>query len=180
MFTNTMEQTKKMFDTMWGNWEEGVQKVYQSQQDFGKISVEAFKKQQDMFSSMTLNLKKTEEEMKNSLNKTTQFFKENSMKNQNEEVSKMLESWNEKMNEIMNQLQKLSATPTNVMVAMVEQSQERMYESMKNAVEEQNKLQLESKEVIEKFMLQIKESQLNFIKVLEEQTTQSQKQKKRA
>lgn len=180
MFTNTMEQTKKMFDTMWGNWEEGVQKVYQSQQDFGKISVDAFKKQQDMFSSMTLNLKKTEEEMKNSLNKTTQFFKENSMKNQNEEVSKMLESWNEKMNEIMNQLQKLSATPTNVMVAMVEQSQERMYESMKNAVEEQNKLQLESKEVIEKFMLQIKESQLNFIKVLEEQTTQSQKQKKRA
>lgn len=180
MFTNTMEQTKKMFDTMWGNWEEGVQKVYQSQQDFGKISVDAFKKQQDMLSSMTFNLKKTEEEMKNSLNKTTQFFKENSMKNQNEEVSKMLESWNEKMNEIMNQLQKLSATPTNVMVAMVEQSQERMYESMKNAVEEQNKLQLESKEVIEKFMLQIKESQLNFIKVLEEQTTQSQKQKKRA
>ncbi|MBU8881224.1 hypothetical protein BGM26_20075 [Bacillus sp. FJAT-29790] len=173
MFTNSVEQSKKLLDTMWGNWENGVQKIYESQQEFGKISVEAIKKQQEMFTTLTSNLKQVEEEMKTSLNKVTQSFKENNKYLNNEEAASLLESWNEKMADIINRIQQLSATPSKAMLTMVEQSHERMYESVKKAVEEQNKIQTESKEVIEKFMSQIKESQSKWVDVIEGQTTQT-------
>lgn len=168
-----MEQTNKMLDTMWGNWESGMQKVYDSGQEFGKISIEAFKKNQEMITLMSTNLKEVEEEMKSSLNNMTQSFKENSKTIQNEDAGRILENWNEKMNDIFNRLQQLSVTPRNGMLIMLEQSQERMIESVKKVAEEQQKFQTEARGNMENFLSQVKESQNSFMKMMEEQTKQT-------
>lgn len=173
MFTNTLLQTNKLLDTMWENWETGVHKVYDSQMQFGKIQLEAFKKQQELFTSMTSNLNQAEEEIKSSLNNLTQQFKENSKFVNNEEAARLLETWNEKMAGIIDRIQQLSSTPSRAMLAMVEQSQERIYETVKKASEEQVKMQSETKELIENFMTQAKESQSKLVEIIDGQTKQA-------
>lgn len=173
MFTNTMDQTKEMFDTMWENWENGVQQAYRSQQEFGKLSLETLKKQQDMLSSIALNHKQAEEEIKNSLNEALKLFKESNVYVKNDEVLHLFDTWNEKMMGIITQIQQLSSTPSKALLNMAEQSHESMYEAVKNILENQNKMHIETTEKIEKFMSQIKESQNKFVSTLQEQTTKT-------
>lgn len=173
MFTNTMGQTKKIIDTMWVNWENGVQQVYRTQEKMGEFSLDALKKQQDMISSITLNQKQVEEEIKNSLNDALKLFKENNVYGKNDEFVQIFDTWNEKMMGIVNQIQQLTSTPSKALLTLAEQSHERMYEAVKNVLENQNKLHMETTEKIEKFMSQIKESQNKFVSTIEEQTAKT-------
>ncbi|WP_458411984.1 hypothetical protein ACNQFZ_14180 [Schinkia sp. CFF1] len=173
MFTNTVDQTKKIIDTMWVSWENGVQQVYRSQQELGKMSLEALKKQQDMLSSIAVNQKQVEDEIKNSLNEVIKLFKENTVYVKNEEVFQLFDTWNEKMMGIVNQIQQLSSTPSKALLGLAEQSHESMYEAVKNALENHNKMHIETTEKIEKFMAQIKDSQDKFVTAIKEQTTKT-------
>lgn len=167
------KETNQLFNLVWETWESGVKKVYDSQQEFGKASLEALKKQQDLFTSMTTNLNKVEAELKGSVDKITQTFKENSKDVNNKDVAQLLENWNDKVNNAINRILQLSATPSKSLLNIVEQSQEKMYETLKNAVEEQNKVQTETREVIESFMSHVKESQGKLVEIMEAQTKQT-------
>lgn len=173
MFLGTVEQTDKVFGMMWKNWEDGWQKVFDSQQAFGKSSLEALDKQQKAVHAMFKNLKDMEKEVTNSFNDLTKAVKENSKNVKGEEAGRLFDSWNEKMAEIIQRLQQLAATPSKATLTMVEQSQQKMYESFKKVAEEQTKLQVETKARVDDFMAQIKESQQSFLKLLEEQAKQT-------
>jgi len=173
MLTNTIDKTKEIFDTMWENWESGVQQVYQSQQKIGEISLDALKKQQDMLSSMALNHKQVEEDIKNSLNEVLKLFKENNVYVKNEEILNLFDTWNEKMVGIINQIQQLTSTPSKALLTLAEKSHQSMYEAVKQAIENQNKMQIVTNEKIEKFMAQIKESQEKFVSAVQEQTAKT-------
>lgn len=167
------KETNKLFDFVWDTWETGLKKVYDSQQEFGKASLEVLNKQQDLFSSLTTNFNKLEVELKNSIDKVTQTFKENSKEINNKEVASLLENWNDKVNNTIHRILQLSSTPSKSLLAIVEQSQEKMYEALKKAVEEQNKVQSETREVIESFMAHVKESQSKLVEIIGEQTKQT-------
>ena len=173
MLTNTMDQTKKIIDTMWVNWENGVQQVYRTQEKIGEFSLDALKKQQDMISSITLTQKQAEEEIKKSLNDALKLFKENNVYGKNEEFLPLFETWNEKMMGIVNQIQQLTSTPSKALLTLTEQSHERMYDAVKQTLENQNKMHMETTQRIEKFMSQIKESQNKFVSTIEEQTAKT-------
>lgn len=173
MLTSTMDQTKKIIDTVWVNWENGIQQVYQTQEKIGEFSLDALKKQQDMISSIALNQKQVEEEIKNSLNEAIKLFKENNVYGKNDEFAQLFETWNEKMMGIVNQIQQLTSTPSKALLTLTEQSHERLYDAVKQTLENQNKLHMETTEKIEKFMAQIKESQNKFVSAIEEQSTKT-------
>ncbi|MGO4889071.1 hypothetical protein ACJ2A9_15080 [Anaerobacillus sp. MEB173] len=170
MLTPTNIQTNKLMGMLWENWENSLQKVYDTQQEMGKTSLEAFKKQQDLFTSMTGSLFKVEGEIKNTLDKFTQSVNANIKDISNEEVAGMFDNWNAKMSDILERMQQISVTPSKAWLAMVEKSQERMYESAKKVVKEQNNIQAETKDMIINFMSQVKTSQYDLVQMMEEQT----------
>lgn len=172
MLTTTIEKTDEVLEMIWGNWETGLQKAYDSQQAYGKISLEAYKKQQALFQSMTSNLRQVEEEMKQTVNQLSDSFKENSKYIKNEEAAKIYAKWNEKVTDILERLQQLSITPSKATLEIIEQSQEKMFDSLNKIAEEQSKIQTESKEIIESYVTHLKESQEGFLKLIEEQTKQ--------
>ncbi|WP_102348936.1 hypothetical protein [Bacillus sp. Marseille-P3661] len=174
MFTSTMEQSTKFMNIVWENWENGVQKAYDQGQEFGKLSLENLKKQQDMFAAVTVNLNKAEEEMKNSINEYVHAFNENKVL-YNEDAARFFGKWNEKITEIFNKTQQLSITPSKAMLTMMEQSQHRICELAKNSFAEQSKVQAESKVFIENMMAQVKESQKKWLEMVEGQTKQTSK-----
>lgn len=173
MFLGTVEQTDKVFEMVWKNWEDGWQKVFDSQQAFGKSSLEALDKQQKAVTAMFKNLKDIEKDITNSFDDLTKAVKENSKNVKGEEAGRLFDSWNEKMSEITQRLQQLSLTPSKATLTMVEQSQQKMYESFKKVAEEQTKLQVETKERLDDFMKQIKESQQSFLQLLQDQAKQT-------
>lgn len=173
MFLSSVEQSDKLLGVMWKNWEDGWQKVFESQQALSKAAIEALDKQQKTINSLFKNLKDIEKEVTNAFNDLTKAVKENSKAIKGEEVGHMFESWNEKMTDILQRLQQLSVTPTKAMTTMLEQSQQRMYESIKKVAEEQTKLHGETKKRLDDFMAQVKESQQQFLTLIENQTKQS-------
>lgn len=162
------QQTTNIVDIMWGNWEKGLQKMYETQIEFTNASLEAMKKQQDMLLSMTKTADKVEEDMKKSLQEITKLTKENLKSVTTEETATMFESWNDKMTEIFDRLQQLSLSPSKSMVATMKQSQAKVYESAEKAIKDQQKMQTETREMIEKFMSQVKTSQNDFIRMVED------------
>lgn len=172
MLAATIEKTDEVLELMWGNWEAGLQKAYDSQQAYGKLSLETYKKQQELLQSITSNLCKVEADVKQSISNLAKSFKENSKYIQNKEAARVYEDWNEKVTDILTRLQELSITPSKATLELIEQSQEKMYESFNKIAEEQGKIQTESKGITDSFVAHLKESQASLVKLWEEQTKQ--------
>lgn len=166
-------QATNMVDMMWGNWEKGFQKMYDTHLEFTNASLQAMKKQQELLLSMTASADKVEDEMKKSLKEITNLTKENLKYVTTEETAAMFESWNDKMTDIFNRLQQLSLSPSKSLVTTMKQSQEKVYESAEKAIKDQQKMQAETREMIEKFMSQVKASQNDFVRMVEELSTKT-------
>lgn len=119
VLTVTKEQVNQMTDMVWEKWESSIAQVYDFQQEIGKTSLEAIKKQQDTFIHFQ------------------------------------------------------QLIPNKDVQEMVEQSQERVYESAKMLVEEQNRVQSETREMLESFLSQVKTSQSSLVNLVEDQTKQA-------
>ncbi|QOY34874.1 hypothetical protein AWH56_019450 [Anaerobacillus isosaccharinicus] len=162
------EEANKMLDLMWGNWDSGLKKFYESQQQYGKASLELVKKQQEMFTIVTSRLTQSEEEMKNNLAKMTQAYIENNKSVMNEATLQLFTEWNEKMTEIVRRIQQISDTPSKAVIDLLTQSQERFHDSAKKVIDEQTNMQTETRELFENFIAKVKLSQYNLVNMMEE------------
>lgn len=162
------EEANKMLDLMWGNWDSGLKKFYESQQQYGKASLELVKKQQEMFTIVTSRLTQSEEEMKNNLAKMTQAYIENNKSVMNEATLQLFTEWNEKMTDIVGRIQQISDTPSKAMIDLLTQSQERFHDAAKKVIDEQTNMQTETRELFENFMAKVKLSQYNLVNMTEE------------
>jgi polyhydroxyalkanoic acid inclusion protein PhaP len=160
-----VEQAKNLevFNTVWDSWMKGVDLVKASNEKFEKLTLQALEQQQAFMKKTLESFFKTEEEMQHFLQEFKQQSTENIRHTFGEQVSESFEKWNEKWLEILEKLRKTTTTPSKASLEMLSQTQEQIYASYKQIIEQQKESRQELNNLMENFLQQCKAFQKSLV-----------------
>jgi polyhydroxyalkanoic acid inclusion protein PhaP len=159
------EQTKnsEVFNTVWDSWMKGVDLVKASNEKFEKLTLQALEQQQAFMKKTLESFFKTEEELQHFLQQFKQQSAENIRHTFGDQVSESFEKWNEKWLEILEKLRQTATTPSKASLDLLSQTQEQIYASYKQIIEQQQESRQELHNLMENFLQQYKTVQKSLV-----------------
>ncbi|WP_179295612.1 hypothetical protein [Bacillus sp. FJAT-45350] len=159
MLMPSKESGAKVFNMVWENTENGMESFFSFHKELGRLSLETVEKQREMWDSSFVKLSNFEQEVEKVTKEMMFSLKENA----DESSTEAFGTWFEKVNEIIGRMKDIRETPSKAMSKVLEDSHQRLYEAEKKLIEEQGKIQKDTKERLENLLVQVKESQKQMI-----------------
>ncbi len=155
---NELTNPVNVFDTMWDGWLNSVKLMYGYQREMEAVTIQSIERQKEIWQQTKENLDKLELE----LNKFVVDVKANmldNVKNVNgEAVSKNVEDWSKRAEEVVNKVQQLYGTPGKASNSMFGKSLEQLESTLLSLIEQQQKNRTEVQELLENFTDQVKKT----------------------
>ncbi|MBM7646966.1 hydrogenase maturation factor HypE [Scopulibacillus daqui] len=172
MSANKKESSKEkntfnFIDPFWDNLATGLNAIFASQERVENLTIKALEYQKTTLEKFTGNLNKIEEEQSKLVQEVRQNMKQNIEKAAGEESGKTFEEWNERLDDVMSRIQKLTVTPYKANLNLLNQSQKQFEGFIKKAVETQEKNREQLKPLVEESINQLKTTHKGFYDVFE-------------
>lgn len=155
---NELTNPVNVFDTMWDGWLNSVKLMNGYQREMEAVTIQAIERQKEIWLQTKENVDKLEAELgKFAADVKVNFF--DNVKNVNgEAVSKNVEEWNKRAEEVVNKIQQLYGTPGKASSNLVGKSLEQLESTLMSLIEQQQKTRSEVQELLENFTDQVKKT----------------------
>jgi hypothetical protein len=157
-------------DSFWDSWKSGLNFVYDSQKEVENLALQAFDHQKEAWDKVTVNIDRIEEEQKRLINELRQYFNQNNQYVGGEESSKFFVQSNDRLDEVISRVQQLTSAPVKANLNVLSQSQLHFQETIKTAIDHQQKNREELKPLLENFLNQVKPTQKGVLNAFENNT----------
>ena len=147
-----------VFDTMWDGWLNSVKLIHGYQREMESVTTQAVERQKEMWLQTRENLEKLETEVGKFINDAKANLLENVKNANGETVSKNVEEWTKRAEEVINKVQQLYGTPGKACGSLVGKSLESIESTMNGLISQQQKSREEVQTLLENFTDQVKKT----------------------
>ncbi|MDQ0205779.1 hypothetical protein [Alkalicoccobacillus murimartini] len=154
-------------DSAWDTWSNTFNLFYSSQKEADQFVLKALEQQQESWEHFNNHLDTINDEHKKLRNEVRKTLLDNVEKTAGTETKKTVDQWNDRFEEVISRFQQLSVTPYREGYNLLHRSQEQFQDTMKKALDQQQKSREELTPLVDSFTKQVKESQNGFLEVAE-------------
>ncbi|MFX3623022.1 MAG: polyhydroxyalkanoic acid inclusion protein PhaP [Ectobacillus sp.] len=158
----------EMVDTFWKNWSHSLSLLTSASKQMEQLTIETMKQQQDAFHKMTEGVEMMEQEMQQYLSQISTQYADYMKQFSGGQFGSQIEDWQNKWNELSQQIQHISLSPTKTSLSLLLQTSGQFEEVMKQVVAQQQQQREEIQKQMESFLSELRAVQLDLIKKVEE------------
>ncbi|MED3561570.1 hypothetical protein [Bacillus xiapuensis] len=149
MAQNVKKQEAVRFgESLFNTWVNSLDRVSNAQKELEDLFLQSLEIQKDNLEKMTDDVNLIQEEQKKLFNELRENAKLNLQKNFGPSAGQVYEQWNSQLDEVSNRALQLIETPYKESLKLLNQSQDRFQETIKNGISQQQKVRDEIAEQI--------------------------------
>ncbi|HJV46466.1 MAG TPA: hypothetical protein VJ824_12175 [Bacillota bacterium] len=152
-----------VFDTMWDGWLNSVKIIHGYQREMEGVTKQAVERQKDIWQQTRENLEKLETEVNKFINDAKANLLENVKNVNGETVSKNMDDWSKRSEEVVNKIQQLYGTPGKACGSLIGKSLDQLESTMVGLMSQQQKSREEVQTLLENFTDQVKKTNKGLI-----------------
>ncbi|WP_165976206.1 hypothetical protein [Bacillus salipaludis] len=142
------QEQVRIGESLFNTWVNSLDRVTNAQKDLEELFLQSLEKQKSTLEKMTDDVTLIQEEQKKLFNELRENAKLNLQKNFGPSAGQVYEQWNTQLDEVSNRTLQLIETPYKESLKLINQSQERFQETIKNGISQQQKVRDEITEQI--------------------------------
>jgi hypothetical protein len=154
----TITTQVNVFDTMWDGWLNNVKLIHGYQREMESVTTQAVERQKEVWQQTRENLEKLELEVGKFINDAKSNLIENVKSANGETISKNVDEWSKRGEEVVNKIQQLYGTPGKACGSMIGKSLEQLESTMMTLIQQQQKSREEVQALLENFTEQVKKT----------------------
>jgi|GEM_PF-3319000 len=156
---NAESKSVNVIDMFWDGWLNGWKTFYTQQEEYAQKSLEAFGRQKEVLEATRDTLNKMEQDAKKFSQEWKLTVQEKVSGTPFAPVTKALEEWTNKLEEIAQKMQTLAWTPSKAGLDVLLQSHANMENAFKSVLDQQQKGRVELLKAVEAMTEQMKQTQ---------------------
>ncbi len=142
------QEQVRIGESLFNTWVNSLDRVTNAQKELEELFLQSLEKQKSTLEKMTDDVTLIQEEQKKLFNELRENAKLNLQKNFGPSAGQVYEQWNTQLDEVSNRTLQLIETPYKESLKLINQSQERFQETVKNGISQQQKVRDEITEQI--------------------------------
>ncbi|MCP8968509.1 polyhydroxyalkanoic acid inclusion protein PhaP [Ectobacillus ponti] len=158
----------ELVDAFWKNWGQSLSMMSSAGKQMEQMTMEALKQQQETLHKVVEGMQTMEQEFKRYMAQASTQYVDYMKQLTGGQFVPQLEEWQSKWNELLQQMQQFSTSPTKTSLSLLSQTSEQLEEALKQVVQQQQQQREELQGQMTSFLHELKAMQLDLAKRFEE------------
>ncbi|MFD3447492.1 polyhydroxyalkanoic acid inclusion protein PhaP [Microbacteriaceae bacterium 4G12] len=160
----------ELVDAFWKNWFQSISTLSSTGKQMEQLTLETLKQQQDSLHKMAEGMETMEQEMKQHFSQLNSQYTDYMKQIAGNQVASQMEEWQEKWNELSQQMQQYSLSPTKTSLSLLSQASGQFEETIKQLISQNQQQREDIQKQLENFSQDIKTMQLDLVQKFEDGT----------